>query len=62
MAGRDILLLPKYLVPEAVTPHAPGQSVHMVFEIGRDPPHPEEVSDQCQECETTDSRGQINPS
>jgi hypothetical protein len=32
----DILLIPKYLVHEVSTPHAPGHSIHMVFEINRD--------------------------
>jgi hypothetical protein len=38
MAPGDILLLPKYLMHEVTTPYAPGHSIHMVFEIDRDPP------------------------
>ena len=37
-APGDILLLPKYLMHEVTTPYAPGHSIHMVFEIDRDPP------------------------
>jgi hypothetical protein len=38
MAAGDILLVPKYLLHEVSTPPDPGYSVHLVFEIDRDPP------------------------